>query len=758
MTSDFLTINPMLARRYKAADISISTIRRVLRSPLRITGVENIVNQPTVFVPNHFTRLETILMPYAIYKSCGRVSHTLGMAGLFSGTMGKILSGLGVMSVKHPNRNRMIIRELMTSQFDWIIYAEGGLIKNKKVVAGGRLHLTHPQHTGSPHTGAAMLALKAEISRQRYLWACKQEDMLRREFYEREYGVVSPEQISQSEIVVQPVTITFHPMRAVETWVSRLAGKISKSLNAKVLEELTFESAVLAKHCEIGVHFGKAISAADFLDVPTEFARRLIGRFGEERRSDVLLRRQARKLTRVVMRNVYNNVEVNFDHLFATALRRVKTDRIAIDDLRGALFLTTQNILSECKTRVHPSLAKNVPAIATAARHEPFERAVELAVAEKIVTRDGDDLIIDRRTLTHEGDFDSIRLRNMTHVLTNEIEPQSHLVDAVARTVNLDATELRRRVAESLHRMHVSEYRGEYEKWYQPTASKPVELGHPFHLESNKSNVGILLAHGYLASPQQVRPLAEFLHQRGYSVYALRLPAHATSPGHLNEADWRMWLDSMNHSYSLLRRSCSQVVVGGVSLGGILAMLLASQSTIHPAAVFAVNPPFKLRDRRAMFVPAMLRWQGALDRLGWNSDGRLIVSNTETPDLSYHHHTLHAVNEVRRAAAECRDRLKNISVPAMIMQAEGDPVVVPEASHAALANTSSDLKMLARVSFDRHNIVCGERKEIVFQSLHRFILRVTAGSDPPVSRDVIYRTRSGRRSRLARAGFIRMFT
>jgi esterase/lipase len=278
----------------------------------------------------------------------------------------------------------------------------------------------------------------------------------------------------------------------------------------------------------------------------------------------------------------------------------------------------------------------------------------------------------------------------------------------------------------------------------------------PFYLESDRSNIGVLLAHGYLASPQQIRPLAEFLHERGYSVYGLRLPAHGTSPGHLAEADWRRWLEAMQHGYSVLRRSCSQVVVGGVSLGGVLAMLLAASDNIKPQAVFAINPPMKLRDRRAMFVPTMLRWHGALGRVGLRgSNGRLIDSNTETPDLNYLHHTLHAVEQVRKASAECKRNLHKISAPLMVIQGDRDPVVVPEASADALREVSSDVHLLAMMPFDRHIIVCGEGKEMVFQSLHRFILRATAGAE---SRKPIYRTRLGWRHRLARTGFIRMFT
>ena len=50
--------------------------------------------------------------------------------------------------------------------------------------------------------------------------------------------------------------------------------------------------------------------------------------------------------------------------------------------------------------------------------------------------------------------------------------------------------------------------------------------GTPFLLNGRKSAVGIVLVHGYLSCPEQMRPLAERLHDAGYNVYVVRLDGH----------------------------------------------------------------------------------------------------------------------------------------------------------------------------------------------------------------------------------------
>ena len=53
----------------------------------------------------------------------------------------------------------------------------------------------------------------------------------------------------------------------------------------------------------------------------------------------------------------------------------------------------------------------------------------------------------------------------------------------------------------------------------------------------NKS-VGVLLVHGYTGSPASMRPWAEYLNQRGFTVRVPLLPGHGTKPEDLNEVKW----------------------------------------------------------------------------------------------------------------------------------------------------------------------------------------------------------------------------
>jgi alpha-beta hydrolase superfamily lysophospholipase len=70
----------------------------------------------------------------------------------------------------------------------------------------------------------------------------------------------------------------------------------------------------------------------------------------------------------------------------------------------------------------------------------------------------------------------------------------------------------------------------DYEKNYCEGETKSRDIGMPFFLHSPGSDTGVLLIHGLMAAPEEVREWAQFLYEKGLTVYAPRLAGHGTSP------------------------------------------------------------------------------------------------------------------------------------------------------------------------------------------------------------------------------------
>ena len=72
----------------------------------------------------------------------------------------------------------------------------------------------------------------------------------------------------------------------------------------------------------------------------------------------------------------------------------------------------------------------------------------------------------------------------------------------------------------------------DYKKYGIPNESKPKNIGRPFFLKSLFNKYGVILVHGYLAAPEEIRVLARFPEQKG--IYRVRRPAQGPwdiSPG-----------------------------------------------------------------------------------------------------------------------------------------------------------------------------------------------------------------------------------
>jgi carboxylesterase len=118
--------------------------------------------------------------------------------------------------------------------------------------------------------------------------------------------------------------------------------------------------------------------------------------------------------------------------------------------------------------------------------------------------------------------------------------------------------------------------------------------------------IGVLLLHGFAGSPQPLRPWGAHLAERGYTVDVPRLPGHGTTLGECNLTRWDDWYGEASRSLAMLSERCEQVFVGGLSMGGALALRLAQTNPERVAGLMLVNPAIASRDWKLRFLmPAL---------------------------------------------------------------------------------------------------------------------------------------------------------
>lgn len=91
---------------------------------------------------------------------------------------------------------------------------------------------------------------------------------------------------------------------------------------------------------------------------------------------------------------------------------------------------------------------------------------------------------------------------------------------------------------------------------------------------NNTNRAGILLLHGFAGDVEEIKPLREYLEQRGYMVECPLLPGHGLTKRELAVTSCEDWINAAERAYLDLSGKCDKLIVVGFSMGGLLAVNL----------------------------------------------------------------------------------------------------------------------------------------------------------------------------------------
>lgn len=699
---------------YLTTGLAIKVMSRLSKADIVVHDKSNLPKGPIIFVMNHFTRVETLLLPYYIYNLTQKPVWSLASATLFKGGLEKFFDLVGVVSTADPQRDKLIVRSLLTGEADWIIFPEGSMVKTKKIVAGGKYMIANPTGMHEPHTGAAALALRAELFRQ-YLASTAEHRPGKLPELLAALEIDSYERIQPLPISILPVNLTYYPIRAAENLASTIASKLVKDMSERMVEEIMTEGTMLFTGVDLDIRIGKPISMADHLQdqwLKEDMERDSIRSFSVSEELKERMRETAYAVMQKYMHEIYAMVTVNHEHLFASFLRLYPFRRIREDDFITRVFYAATIISRGRKWEnlfnLHKSLKKNQAHLLTDDRFHKYENFFKLAVEKGVVEKYGDYLLRDPLKLSAPISFHRGRIDNPVEVMANEAEPLQKLLSMLRWLAWQPPLLMRLRLVLFLLKMEKIQYREDCEGSQAQGDWKARCGGAPFLLPAFRRKMGVVLVHSYLSVPEEVRELARYLRRRGYWVYAPRLPGHGTTAEDLATRNYKEWFEAVENGYVLMSKICDRVVLGGISVGGNIALDLASRIP-DVAGIFAVSPPFALRDYSSNFMPVQDVWNRILSRMKRDEQ--------ENEFLDFFHGNLHVnyprnpvsgVNEVGEYLATLEENYAKVTQPALVIQADRNPIVDPKGSQQLYEAVGSADKEFCLLNYDRHVLVNGE--------------------------------------------------
>ena len=257
-------------------------------------------------------------------------------------------------------------------------------------------------------------------------------------------------------------------------------------------------------------------------------------------------------------------------------------------------------------------------------------------------------IIKDRSKLGTIFDFNRIRVDNPVAVIANELEPLTTLQKKIRRVCRTPGFFLRRNIVRYVSRKAEKAFEEDYRTYYIQGESKPKHIGRPMLIRGRSRRVGVVLCHGYMAAPAEVRGLADFLGRCGYWVYTPRLLGHGTAPEDLARCTYQDWIRSMEEGFVLVSNLCRKVVLGGFSTGAALALELASRIE-GVSGVFAVATPLRLQYMASRLAPVVDTWNRLMGRVHLDEAKMIFVENhPEHSHINYGRNPISGVRELER--------------------------------------------------------------------------------------------------------------
>lgn len=207
----------------------------------------------------------------------------------------------------------------------------------------------------------------------------------------------------------------------------------------------------------------------------------------------------------------------------------------------------------------------------------------------------------------------------------------------------------------------------------------------PFFLQGGDH--GVLLLHGFTGSAAHMRLIGEELHARGFTVQAINLPGHATHMMDMLNYRWDDWLNAAKTAFAALQEKCRYTSVAGLSMGGVLTLLIAGQMDV--TAAVPISAPMAVQNKLlGLAGPASL----LIKTIMWGDDSHRAKLMNMDYHFGYQGFPTRSAVDLNRLIRTARQNLHTVTCPLLAVQSHADETVSQDSAEVIAAGVSSRTK------------------------------------------------------------------
>ena len=245
------------------------------------------------------------------------------------------------------------------------------------------------------------------------------------------------------------------------------------------------------------------------------------------------------------------------------------------------------------------------------------------------------------------------------------------------------------------------------------------EVCQPFYHKGN--DCGILLIHGFTGSCAQMRPLADTLAERGYTVRTINLPGHALTEAEMAKANWQQWLHAAKEAAYEMMQEVRVFTVAGHSMGGVLALLIAEQ--MKPDGCVPICAPTAVRSR---LLPLAGLCAPLIPRIPWGEPTERHRHIDSNYNFGYSGFPTAKGADLHRLIMLSNRNLFNIQCPILVVQSDGDETIHLSSADTILENVGSKVRQKLILHDMPHLVPLTPEMPAIANAMDNLIKRISA--------------------------------
>ena len=243
-----------------------------------------------------------------------------------------------------------------------------------------------------------------------------------------------------------------------------------------------------------------------------------------------------------------------------------------------------------------------------------------------------------------------------------------------------------------------------------------------------KGPAGCLLIHGFGDTIDLMGPMADYLRSEDISVRGMTLPGHGTSLDDFSSTTNQRLLAAVEAEYMELRKSCESVVVVGFSMGGLLALQLATLRELDGIVVICA-PMFLRGGPSGQKALKMASKAGGALGLSLPKMGMTSLSDKTLAERStgYEKYPVRSIARLIDLMEITRPVLRRVTAPILILQSKKDDVIWKKSGEYLLDSVASEAKELVYLEKGRHKAPIDADRHVLFEQVRRFSMDCASG-------------------------------